>query len=143
METQPLEREAYFGERRALVQAEIQQASAFDKAILTLAAGALGLSLTFIREIAPNYDHRTVVWLCLAWGGFIASLLATLASFQLSQVALRRQRDLLDAQYRGDELANQTRLTGLAKHVNRLNWGSLVAFILGTVLLAVFAAINL
>ncbi len=53
--------EVYLDERKLLVDAKREGAQSFDKAILTLAAGAFGLSLTFIKEVAPDAKSETVV----------------------------------------------------------------------------------
>ena len=43
---------AYLEERKSLINASLEEAKLFDKAILTLAAGVFGLSLAFMRQIA-------------------------------------------------------------------------------------------
>jgi hypothetical protein len=59
-----LEREAYLEERRALVNAEGEQARSYDKAILTLSAGPLGLSLIGVKapsgvKLRPHKHRKT------------------------------------------------------------------------------------
>jgi len=49
-----LEREAYLEERKTLVEAEGEASQSLDKALITLSAGAFGLSLLFIYRIAPD-----------------------------------------------------------------------------------------
>ena len=44
--------EDYHKERKVLIDGEWEAARSFDKAMLTLSAGALGLSITFIDKIA-------------------------------------------------------------------------------------------
>lgn len=51
-------------ERRWLRQADHTASRDFDKAIMTLAAGALGVSIAFVHDIAPDPVH--VSW--LGWG---------------------------------------------------------------------------
>jgi hypothetical protein len=58
--------EVYLEERKSLVDAEREGSRSFDKAILTLAAGAFGLSLTFIRQIVPNIESGTMFMLICA-----------------------------------------------------------------------------
>jgi len=43
--------QVYLDERKMLIYAERETAQQFDKAVLTLAAGALALSITFIKHI--------------------------------------------------------------------------------------------
>ena len=81
-------------EREWLVKADYDASRDFDKAIMTLAAGALGLTIAFIHDLAP--DPRFVPVLRVAWLLFAASLLAILVSFQVSQSALRREITAID-----------------------------------------------
>ena len=63
----------YLDERKLLIDAEAEGARSFDKAIMTLSAGALGLSLTFIKEIVCH-PHGSTLWLLIgAWVGFCLS----------------------------------------------------------------------
>jgi hypothetical protein len=62
----------------------------FDRNMLTLSSGALGLSLAFIKDIVPI--GRTVFVPCLfaSWTAFALCILVTLASFRISIVALEK-----------------------------------------------------
>ena len=137
----------YFEERKALIDAEREGARLFDRAILTLAAGAFGLSLAFIRQIAPQPEATT--FLAVAWGAFGASILSTLVSFLTSQSACRKQVEILESDYltrmispigRRDSGGTKNWLAGLTK---RLNWLSMTFFIIGLILLAFFSFKNL
>ena len=57
----------YLEERKDLVKAEQSMYERFDKAILTLSAGALGISITFINQIAPTPKPNTRGWILSAW----------------------------------------------------------------------------
>ncbi len=67
------------GERQWLLQADHAASRDFDKAIMTLAAGALGVSIAFVHDVAPHPVR--VAWLGWAWGLFAASLVLILLSF--------------------------------------------------------------
>jgi magnesium-transporting ATPase (P-type) len=131
------EYKVYLEERKQLIEAERETAQQFDKAILTLAAGALALSITFINQIAPNPKPHSIYFLVGAWILFCASLLSTLISFLTSQVACRKQRDILDNKI------SSKKNNKAASWTNGLNYCSIVFFILGVVSLIVFSAINL
>lgn len=136
----------YLAERKSLIDAEREESRLFDRAILTLAAGAFGLSLTFIRQIVPDIKPRIVYLLILAWSGFCVSLLSTLISFLTSQSACSKQREILEEEYCND-YSNQDKKAKsgnkAAIWTKRLNVLSIVAFIIGVVFLAVFSTINL
>lgn len=131
-----LEREAYLEERKMLVEAEGEASQSFDRTLVTLSAGAFGLSLAFIVQIAPNPE---ALWsLYLAWGGLILSLLSVLLSFLMSQYGFRRARDVLDTLY---ETGNQEN-NGWNTVTSSLNIVSIVSFVVGVASLAYFAIKN-
>lgn len=132
-------RAEYLDERRVLVDAEREAAQSFDKFMVTLSAGAFGLSITFVRELIENPQS---LWLLRsAWMAFGLSLCAILASFLLSQSALRRQRAILDEIDQGQEDARDKRNVP-ATITNLLNWTSIALFVCGTTALIAFAVVN-
>ena len=137
------ERETYLDERKILIDLERESSRSFDKAILTLAAGALGLSITFLRYISPKPIPGSLDYLIMAWSGLGASMLLTLTSFLLSQSAMRRQREILDRGMQAGEDEDIEEKNRFASATNILNWLSLVFFILGAGLFAYFSFVNL
>jgi hypothetical protein len=135
-----LEREVYLQERRDLIQSEGEQTQSYDKSILTLSGGALGLSLTLIKEVVPTFAPCTAWLLYSGWACFVLSLLVTLTSFQLSIVAIRRQREILDAEHSAATTRGQRNTP--ADFTAFLNWSSLVLFVAGAAALTLFVAIN-
>jgi len=143
------ERQAYLEERKLLIDAEREASRSFDQAMITLSAGALGLSVTFIEKLAPA--PAVSQWLLYsAWSCFTVALLAILSSFLCSQFAMRRQRDINDANYEREtsedsvsgELNSEER-NRWATVTNILNWSSIVCFILGVAFLLIFSIVNL
>lgn len=112
------------------------QADQFDKAILTLAAGALALSLTFLKEIVPTPNRLIIELLVASWGCFIASVCLTLFSCQTSVFAHQRLDQILNIQ----QSKPDTDVRSLRNHwvwvTTCLNLLSLVVFVSGTVLLS-------
>ena len=84
--------------RSAILQAEQKAQESYDKTVLTLSGGALGVSLTFIDKIVGREGVRTApgyllgAWIC--WG---FSMAFVLASFYFSQRALRKTVEQIDA----------------------------------------------
>lgn len=82
--------------RKQLLALEQKSTESFDKAVLTLSGGALGLSIAFLRSfVAPALTVKTSLllgaWIC--WG---VSLIFTLSSFWLSAQAMRKAVQQLD-----------------------------------------------
>ena len=84
----------YLEDRKLLVDAERESARAFDKAILTLASGAFGFSIAFLKNIVPNPFANTLWLLGCAWIAFSLCIIVILFSFLSSQLACRHQIDI-------------------------------------------------
>lgn len=68
----------------------------FDKSMLTLSSGALGVSLAFIKDIVPLGQAAWIFLLLASWIAFALCIVTTVVSFQFSIAALKKQRDFLD-----------------------------------------------
>jgi uncharacterized BrkB/YihY/UPF0761 family membrane protein len=124
--------EGWTKHREWLVSAYENATQSFDKAIMTLAGGALGISIAFIHDVAPKPEHKWI--LGVAWTLFALSLLLILASFLMSQHAI------LDMMRQIDEDVEKV---ARGKATDRLNRGSASAFVLGVIFLVIFAVYNL
>jgi len=133
----------YLEERKSLIDAELEQTRHFDKYILTLAAGTFGLSLLFIKQIAPQPATGTIWLLVSAWAAFGASILSTLISFLLSQEACSKQRKILAEWYKENTERKEEIKNVFAAWTKGLNWTSMSLFIIGVVFLIIFSALNL
>jgi hypothetical protein len=60
-----------------LRQTDHEASRDFDKAIMTLSAGALGVSIAFVHDVAP--EPKMVCFLGIAWVAFATSLVLNLA----------------------------------------------------------------
>jgi hypothetical protein len=119
-------------ERKRLTALHEKATDSFDRAVMTLSGGALGISLAFIHDVAPHPRH---VWvLGIGWILFAVSLLLILGSFLTSERAIVRMVTAMDA---GESAIARGRWT------DYLNWASAGAFILGVAFLVLFAWSNL
>jgi hypothetical protein len=135
--------QVYVDERKSLVEAEKTTADHFDNNILTLAAGALGISLVFLEKIAPEPNPKTLIYLYLAWASLVSSLLIILSSQLTGQYAYRRARDLLEDEFFPEEnKENRKKGNRWGRTTQILNWASIVAFIVGVTALALFSIQN-
>ena len=85
--------------RENLLEASLSNSNNYDKAILTLSSAALGLSLTFIKDIVPFKDIINYWTLVLSWVFFLISIVVTIISFILSQWAIKRQLKYAEEYY--------------------------------------------
>ena len=135
--------EVYLDERKLLVKAMLEQSKLFGTHILTLAAGALGLSLTFIKDLVPN-NPKVLFMLTIAWLGFWVSTCSTLSLFLVSQDACLRQIEIIGADLKdSNQDRKNTRENKLAIWVRRLGIISITSFIIGVIFLIYFTIYNL
>ena len=131
--------QTYIDERKSLVEGEAKSADQFDKTLVTLAGGALGVSLVFLEKIAPQPKPSSLIFLYLSWGGFVVSLLLILASFLTSQYAYRRQRRILEVKFFNE---NEDTRNFWLRGTQWLNWSAIVVFIFGACMLVAFSVTN-
>lgn len=121
--------------RQSLINADHVAAGDFDKAIMTLAGGALGLSLGFLR---PGSSPQASWTLATAWGLLVLSLLSTLISFLSSQEALRKAIWQLDH----GSIHRQQAGGWFSSFTRALNYAAAFCFILGLAFLTAFTWLN-
>lgn len=130
----------YLAERSLLIEAEKSTAQQFDKAMLTLSAGALGISLTLIKDAVSEPVCWSKYLLFGAWLGFCGSITTTLFSFLRSLKACEDQRKILDEWIKSATETPET--TTLASGVETLNRTSIALFVMGVITLIVFSIMN-
>lgn len=76
--------------RQSLIEAEKQGQDSFDKTVISLAGGALGISFVFIKDVIGPHAIVSPGLLVGAWICWAVSTLAVLMSFFTSNLALRK-----------------------------------------------------
>jgi hypothetical protein len=76
--------------RDLLVEADHQASLNYDKAVMTLSGGALGISITFLKDIVPAPLVDTKILLYISWTAFAVSLASILISYLFSMEGLRQ-----------------------------------------------------
>ena len=125
--------------RSQLVEAELSSQTAFDRTLLALSGGALGLSLTFFdRLIGP--DAATSIWLLWAsWIAWAASLALVLISHYFSTLAMRTAIGQVDS-----GTINQGPPGGVYDRlIQTMNPAGGILFLAGVVTMIAFAIANL
>ncbi|NQU22683.1 MAG: hypothetical protein HQ567_15510 [Candidatus Nealsonbacteria bacterium] len=135
-----MDKDHYIEAKKQTQEGLLQASQQHDKAILVLSAGAFGVSLAFLKDIAPHPQPETLWLLCCAWASLIASIVGVLVSFHFSTKVFQRHDQILDGLYgkqSTDTTNNWTKATTVA------NLASLVLFVAGITLLAFFAFQNI
>ncbi len=141
--------EACQAQRMVLLEAEQEYGRNSDKYLLALSSGALGLSLTFIREIVPSGDPKVLWLLGTAWALLVLSIGLILVMMRITQDGHEQFRVILDEECAkgGDRFWHRVRdrqqKTWWPNAVGRLNWISLASFCVAIVMLFVFTLVNL
>ncbi len=125
--------------RAHLVAAEQKSQEEYDKTVVSLSGGALGISFVFLKDITGIGPIQHKGFLLIAWICWGVSITSVLFSFFASSLALRRALSQVDA--------NKTyveHIGGKFDHVTSvLNVIGGVLFFIGVVLIALFAWYNL
>lgn len=124
--------------RKHLVEARQKAQEDFDKTVLSLSGGALGISFAFVKDIAGPGQAMSPYWLVTAWFCWAASSAFILVSYFMSHVALDRSIESIDK----GEFAY--RPGGIAAVLTYgLNILAGCCFILGVVAIGIFVFLNL
>ena len=125
--------------RSQLLAAEQKMQEDFDKTVLSLSGGALGISFAFITDVVGEGPLVQKSLLLAAWVVWGLSVTCVLASFYVSHLALRRAITQTDSGRIHQEWpgGRYDKVTAV------LNAGGGLLFFLGVVLVVVFVSSNL
>jgi hypothetical protein len=153
------DRKEVIEQRKLLIDLQNQSSQSMDKLIVTLAGGALTLSLAFIRQTVPEAMPGTTLFLALVWFFLILSLVAQLISHFTSQYGMMKECEQLEYNYLGVPRKQQkrTRFLGQAfawistksskffayrMTTHYLNMAAIIFCVVGVSLLASFVMMN-
>jgi len=113
----------------------------YDQTIAAVSAGAIVLSITFLKDI--GHSPQSLPWLLLSWGAFLSAGGAGLMSLRTSADCDMQHLNALEALKDGNDCSGDEDKAGsLGKLTVLLNNVSLVSFLLGILLMMVFACVN-
>lgn len=112
----------------------------FDKTILTLAAGLLGISLAFIKDIVPLQLALHLYMLYASWIFAVGAIVLTLASFLASKNAFNAQLDVLYEQHMSP--GTEIKPTRAALFTRWLTYGEAAFFLISMLMTIGFAVEN-
>ena len=124
--------------REWLVKAQHRASQDFDKTVLAISSGALGLSVAFLNSQYVSGPFSNTVLIGIAWMGFGVALVSSLGSLFTSSKALRKCIEQVDAGVVDGE-------TPGGVWTSRTDWLNLAAWwgvFLGVTFLVLFASFN-
>jgi hypothetical protein len=126
------------------VQQDINSGTdSFDKSMLTLSSGALGVSLAVIKDIVPLGQAAWISLLLISWVAFALCIVTTVVSFLFSITAQKKHRDLLDEIWtkKKPELAKSAP-SAWNKAVTVCTRTALTLFLVGLACTVIFVVVN-
>lgn len=119
--------------------------SNWDKYVLSLSSGGLGISLIVLKEVSG--PSGLCMWMLLvAWGGWALSILLSLLSFVTSTMNFRRiSKEISEMKWEDAPKGFFEKITKSFwdKWTGVFNWVSLITFIAGLIFFFLFTAFNL
>ncbi len=119
-----------------IYDAYFESAKQFDRQILFIASGALGISFSFIKDIVDLDSSIFKYILIFSWVLLTLVILLSLLSHYMSKQALNQKIKFFEFEEQGS--ANK-----LNKYVKILNISMILALVAGIVLLITFVGINI
>ena len=145
----------YIAARQNSLKESLEISDRFDKAILALSGGSLGLSLTFLEKFAPHPLSWTLAILFVAWAMLLLSILSGVVALFSVQAAIQGELKDIENDYRiflaefeagrlpGPPPAKQNSSKEKTRDVRKHNLFSIAALGIGLVLLCLFSMVNL
>ena len=130
-------REALLSYRETLVSAEGQAQSDYDRLIVALSGGALGVSFAFVDQFIGSVPAGAILALIVAWGCWVLSLALILGSHYFSVFAMRKAISQVDSK----SLSKQAGGT-FGTLVDWLNILAGISFLAGAILAGMFVFVN-
>jgi hypothetical protein len=124
--------------RATLVAAEQKSQDDYDKTIVSLSGGALGISIVFLKDIIGESDPSATWAIVTAWSFWALSLTSVVVSYFFSRIALSKSIVQTDQDNLGESVGGwASTATSLSNSVSG------ISFILGVVFLIYFATKNI
>lgn len=133
--------EIYINHRKHIEELRTNQINIFDKAILTMSTGALGLSILLISTFAQKGSVVDTASLAISWGLFVTCITSNLLSYGASALAAASAIKNMDEAMQKGELSIGE--GGIWVQITRaLNGLAVISFAVGAIFLLAFAMAN-
>ena len=123
--------------RNHLTDQESKSYEDYDKALLVLSTGAMGVSIAFIKNIVGDGTISYPSLMIASWWVWAGSIFALLLSFKMSQNAFRKASEEFDSDQPREQLGGHFDVW-----TDRLNYAGGICFCIGVVLMMIFVTLN-
>jgi len=133
----------YAETRKDLLTRQLSNSEKFDGAILTLSTAALGVSLTFIKDIVPLSLVQNIYIIKISWWLFGFAILSTIMSFVTSQSGISKQLHYAEEYYLNEksEFLNKKNIPATLTDI--FNNLAAIFFIIALICTIIFVSTNL
>jgi hypothetical protein len=125
--------------RAQLITGEQKAQTDFDRTVIALSGGALGISFAFVEKIIGTNHPVSIGSLMMAWGSWVLSLASVLLSHYFSALAMRHAL----VQHDSGRLPEERVGGAYDRLIPFLNAGGAIAFLVGAVAAGIFVVRNL
>ena len=125
--------------RSLLISAEQKAQEDFDKTVLSLSGGALGISFAFVKDIVGSQPLTHSAYLLISWIVWGISVTCVLASYYFSQQGLRHAIKQVDK----EKIYGETPGGPYGRITAILNALGGLLFLTGIVFIVIFVSYNL
>lgn len=124
--------------RKLLQNLEIKSLESYDKAVMSLSGGGLGISFAFINDYLGEASVNCKLLLVSSWVCWSISILIVIFSYLFSHYAIRKAIESVDNGEITDSLGGKF---DIITRVSNVLSGLL--FFIGTILMVMFVSINI
>jgi hypothetical protein len=133
-------RELHSKFRDDLLKRQLSNNENYDRAILTLSTAALGLTVTFIRNLTTLKCPGVLI---TAWVCMVLAIMAIVISYPISQKAIDKQLEFAERYYIQDDESAADAKNHLAIYHDIFVTSAGFIFVAGIICILVFFGINL
>lgn len=125
--------------REGLIETQRKLAENFDNLLVALSGGALGLSITFLKDVIGSNEICYPYFLLIAWALFILSLASILFEILFGILAHKKAIKQVD-----DNTIYKQKPGGVSSDLSTIfHWLSAVSLVLGLIFISIFSFYNI
>lgn len=142
-EEQKIRNELLAKYRDDILRRQLSNNENYDKAVLSLGTAFLGFSMAFLKDFVSYQNATCAPLLPISWVLFCFSIVATVASFFISQKGLSTQLEYAENYYLKNDQSYLAKINPAARWTDWVNYGSALSFVLAIISTIFFVVLNL